>query len=187
MIQEIIAQVFGAGAVTFMFLGYLKTTKKKYLFMQILCNIFFALQFGFLGATSAVGVCVITIFKSLGYYIYAKDDKDIPIPLLLAVELVTIVWGFVVVTDVQSAMPIVISCVYTYATWQKNLKLTYVTGTTVSVLWVVYYIIVGAYISIIGSGAEFVASVIGITKLIRLGKASKDTPMVSEAETKESE
>ncbi|MBQ9011036.1 MAG: YgjV family protein, partial [Bacilli bacterium] len=56
--------MFGALAVATMFFSYLNTKKDKYLLMQTLCNVFFAIQFYLVNALSAAVVCIITIFKS---------------------------------------------------------------------------------------------------------------------------
>lgn len=171
---NVYAQIFGAGAVICMFLSYLKTTKKKYLFMQIVCNIFFTIQFFLVGGLSASGVCLITIVKSFAFYSYERKDKDIPLWLLILFEAITIAWGIYIFTDLNSILPIIVSIVYTYGTWQKNLKLTYLIGTFAAIVWIIYDFIVGAYVATIGSFSELVASLIGIYKLTMIKKETKE-------------
>ena len=172
--MNIPAQIFGAFAVIIMFLSYLKTTKAKYLFLQILCNIFFAIQFFLVGALSAAGICIITIVKSIIFYSYENKEKDIPFWCLLVFELVTIIFGIYIFTDFNSLLPIIISCLYTFGTWQKKLHITYSIGTFASVVWIFYNFIVGAYVSIIGNLAEFIASLIGLYRLARLKKSKQN-------------
>ena len=168
--MNIYAQIFGAIAVILLFLSYLKTTKTKYLFLQVLCNIFFVMQFYCLNAFSAVGICIITIFKSLAFYKYESQNKEIPIIFLIVFELITIAFGIYIYTDFNSILPIIISCIYTYGTWQKNLRVTYSIGTLASIIWIFYDYIIGAYVATIGSIAEFIASLIGIYKLSKIKK-----------------
>lgn len=166
--MNLFAQLFGTIAVIIMFLSYLKTTKARYLFLQILCNVFFAIQFFCVSAFSAAGICIITIFKSFAFYKYENENKRIPMSLLILFELITIAFGIYIYTDFNSLLPIIISCFYTYGTWQKNLNITYSVGTFASVVWIVYNFIVGAYVAIIGNVAEFIASLIGMYKLAKL-------------------
>jgi HAD superfamily hydrolase (TIGR01509 family) len=70
-------------------------------------------------------------------------------------------------------MPIAISCAYTFSTWQKNLKITYATGTVASIMWVIYDTIVGAYAATIGTLFETVSSLIGLYKLIKIDQKKK--------------
>lgn len=167
--MNVYAQIFGAIAVIIMFLSYLKITKAKYLFVQ-----YFLRDTIFLvGALSATGICIITIVKSIVFYNYESKNKDIPIWSLIVFELITIIFGVYIFTDFTSVLPIVISCLYTYGTWQKKLPITYSIGTFASVVWIFYNFIVGAYVAIIGNMAEFIASLIGLYKLAKIRKSIK--------------
>ncbi|MBQ9011780.1 MAG: YgjV family protein, partial [Bacilli bacterium] len=73
-----------------------------------------------------------------------SKGKPIPLYILIIFELITSAVGISSYTDFNSALPIIISCLYTYGTWQKNLKVTYSIGTFVSVVWFFYKFVVGA-------------------------------------------
>ena len=168
--MNIYAQIVGTVAVVIMFCSYLKTTKAKYLFLQILSNIFYATQFFLLGAFSATGICIITIFKSVVFYIYESKNKKIPIWSLILFELITIAFGIYIYTGFNSMLPIIIACIVTYTTWQKKLDITYFSITVTSIVWVVYNLSVGAYAVIIGNVIELIASLSGLYKLSKVRK-----------------
>ena len=168
MSSYFLAQIIGAFAVALMIISYLNTKKERYLFFQITCNIFYGLQFFLLNAYSAMGICIITIIKSILFYLYEKKNKNAPLWALILTEIVTIIFGIIIFDGFDTLLPIIISCIYTYATWQKNLKLTYITGTCISVLWIIYYSIIGAFVSISGGIFELCASIIGVCKLNKL-------------------
>ena len=166
--MNIYAQIFGTIAVLLMFTSYLKTSKKEYLLYQTLCNVFYTIQYYLVGGISGAGVCIITMIKSMVFYLYDNKGKNIPVYILLIFEFVVIMFGISVYTDVNSILPIIISCLFTYGTWQKNLKITYCIGTFAAILWVIYNLIIGAYVSIIGNIFEFVASIIGIYRISKV-------------------
>ena len=172
MSSYVLAQIIGAFAVAFMVTSYINTKKERYLFFQITCNIFYGLQFFLLNAYSAMGICIITIIKSILFYFYEKKGHKVPLWALLATEIATIIFGIIIFDGFDTLLPIIISCIYTYATWQKNLKLTYLTGTGISILWIIYYAIIGAFVSISGGVFELCASIIGVIKLNKLKKQS---------------
>lgn len=168
---NIVAQIIAVIAVSLMIASYFSTTKKQYLFLQIFCNIFYSIQFCLIGGFSAAGICTITLVKTVVFYFYTKKFDKIPFWLLMVFEIIPIIFGVLVVKDLLSAIPIVISCVYTYGTWQKNLKITYLIGSFAGSSWIIYSGLTGAYVAMIGSGLEILVSLIGQYRLRRKEKA----------------
>ena len=66
--MNLYAQLFGIIAMLFLINSYFNTKKKKYLFTQILCNIFFAIQYAILNATTAVLNAFIAIIRSISLH-----------------------------------------------------------------------------------------------------------------------
>ena len=156
-----IAQIFGALALLLIFISYQKKKKKEFLFIQIFSNIFYALQYLCLNAKSALFMCIVALIRTIVFYRY----KKIPIHLLVLFEFTVIIFGYLSYTSPISLIPILIAFMYTYATWQKNLKFTYFIGIVVSILWIFYNYSVNAHIAIISSIIEFIASTMGLYKL----------------------
>lgn len=175
--MNILAQVLGITAITIMFLSYQKKSKKDFLFLQIFMNVFFALQYTILNAFSAVAQNIISIIKSIIFYGYEKENKKIPGAYLIIFEIIVVISLVLTYNGLYSIIPAVIALVYTYGTWQKNLKTTYKIGVVASILWIYYNLKVGAYVSITSSVIEFIASVRGLINL-RDGKKEKNTKYV---------
>lgn len=70
-------------------------------------------------------------------------------------------------------IPIFIHSIYTCATWFKDLKTTYTLSLGTSILWIIYSLIVGAYVSIIASIVELIAGILGLRKLALERKKEK--------------
>ena len=165
--MNIYAQVIGFIALSFMCLSYQKNNKKDFLFIQILANIFYGLQYFLLNAISALASNIVSIIKTIVFFKFEKNNKTIPVTVLLIFEILILISGIVTYKDIFSIIPIFIACIYTYGTWQKNLKLTYSIGIISAILWIFYNFIVGAYVALIGSFIELFSSIIGIIKLFK--------------------
>ena len=170
--MNITAQIVGFIALSFMCLSYQKNNKKDFLFIQIIANIFYGLQYFLLNAFSALASNIVSILKTGIFYKYEKNNKKISITFLLIFEILFIIFGFLTYNNLYSIIPIFVACIYTYGTWQKNLKIIYSIGILVALLWILYNYIVGAYVAIIGSFIELFSSIIGLTKIVKNKKST---------------
>ncbi len=161
------AQFFGLCALVLLFMSYQNNRKVRFLFIQIFSGIFYFLQYFFLSAFSAAGSSVISILKTLIFLNYEKKNRKIPIYILIVFEIIFLLLGILTYQNIFSLMPIFIALSYTYGTWQKNLKVTYAIGIMAATIWIIYNFIVLAYISVIGSFVELIASIIGLKKLMK--------------------
>lgn len=163
--MNIYAQIFGIIAILLLINSYLNTKKKNFLFVQILSNIFFGIQYFILNATTAVLNSIIAITKTIIFYFYTKKGKNIPIRTLIIFEILIIILAITMCRDFVSLMPLLIAMLYTYGTWQNNLKITYLIGTIVASIWIIYNFIVGAYVASLGSIFELISSIVGIARV----------------------
>lgn len=165
-----IAQIFGFFALILLVLSYQNTKKEKFLLIQIFANIFFGLQYLSLKAFSAFCSSIISLIRTLIFFKYEKKDKRTPLLILIIILVVISIFGALTYEGIYSLIPIVITLAYSYGTWQKKLKLTYTIGIFAAILWIYYNFLVGAYIAIIGSIFELLASISGLIKLTRFNK-----------------
>ena len=163
--MNIYAQIFGILAMLFLINSYFNTKKKNYLFSQIICNIFFAIQYFILNAMTAVINAFIAIIRSFVFYFYTKKNKKIPIKVLIIFEICIILLIIITCRSFIALLPLLIAVIYTYGTWQKNLKVTYFIGSIVATIWIIYNFYVGAYVAGIGSIFELISSINGIYRV----------------------
>ena len=162
---NILAQILGFIALIFIVLSYQNTKKEKFLLIQIFANLFFGLQYFALKAFSALCSSIVSLLRTIIFFKYEKETKKAPIWILSLIMISIIILGFFSFEGIYSLIPIIIALAYTYGTWQNNLKLTYIIGIIASILWIYYNFLVGAYVSIMGSIFELLASLIGFIKL----------------------
>lgn len=160
-----IAQILGFIALIFIILSYQNTKKEKFLLIQIFANVFFGLQYLTLKAFSAFCSSCISLIRTLIFFKYEKQDKKTPTFILVIILTAISIFGILTYEGIYSLIPIIIALGYSYGTWQSNLKLTYTIGIITSILWIYYNFLVGAYVSIIGSVFELLASITGLIKI----------------------
>lgn len=168
--MNIIAQILGFFALIFSVTSYQKNNKKGFLITQIIANLLYISQYACLNAYSALIVVIISTIRVLIFYLYEKQNKKIPLIVLIIFVLITIIAGIFTYESYWSILPIIIGCLFSYGTWQKNLKVTYAIGIIISMLWILYNSAVGAYVSAISAVLETLSSMIGLIRLIKKSK-----------------
>lgn len=160
-----LAQLFGLISLILLSISYQQTKKKDFLCVQIFANIFYFVQYILLSAFSAAGSSIISIFRTVIFYNYEKNNKKIPFLAIVLFEIIILIVGILTYSGICSIIPIFIAMLYAYATYQNDLKTTYSIGIFASLLWIVYNFSVGAYVAIVGSLIEFCASHLGLARL----------------------
>lgn len=166
--MNIIVQIIGAFGILMSVLSYQNKNKIRFLVCQVLANVLYATQYGLLGAFTGMATSSIAVIKSIIFYKCEKDKGEIPLIWLLFFEVAIIVAGIILFDGkIVSLMPIFITLMFTYGSWQKSLKLTCAIGATSAFLWVIYNGVVGAYVACIGSVFELISGLIGMIRLIK--------------------
>lgn len=171
--MNIPVQIIGFFALISSITSYQSKKKRKFLIFQVIANMLYAVQYGILGAYTAFIAVVISTIRSLIFFVYEKDNKAIPTIYLIILELSVVVAGIYTYDNILSIIPVVITILFTYATWQKNLKITYVFGVVASVGWLINNCFVGAYVGCISNIFELMSSFIGYIRLRKYEKNIK--------------
>ena len=89
----IVSQIIGMFAVILWVLSIQNKEKKNILLFQIIANLLYSLQYFIIHAFSASLTDFFGIIKSLIFYNYTKNNKNIPIYMLFSICLVYIILG----------------------------------------------------------------------------------------------
>ena len=84
--------------------------------------------------------------------------------MLIIFIIVAIVSGIITWQNPFSIIPIIAAIVFTYGLWQDNVKITKVCTAITSGNWVVYNMVVKAYVGAIQSMAECTSAIIAIIR-----------------------
>lgn len=160
----IISNLIGAIALTFWVISIQINKKTILMKLQLLANVLYAIQYFLIGATTAA---IMNLVSTVRYYIYDKNEekgKQNSYAMLIAFIVIILVIGIVTYNGIISVIPVTISIAYTYATWQKDVKVIRYTVMFAAVVWIFYNAYVGAYITIAGNVMEIISSSIAILK-----------------------
>lgn len=160
----ILIQVLGLCAMISWVLSIQMKEKSTILELQILASLFYGVHYGLLDAMSAVGVTIISIIRLVTIYLIEKKGKEVPFYVFITFILMLVGVGIVTYAGPISLIPIVITMIYTYTTWQKNTKIIRGAFLVTGSMWIIYNFSVGSYLLMIGNLFEVISSVISLLR-----------------------
>lgn len=158
----IIAQIFAIFAILVYSMGPHQKNKKRLLICNLTSNVLYLVQYLLLGAFTAVGINCIDFIRSLIFYRYAKNEKEIPISWWIGYVIILITIGIFTYTNIFSILPIALGIMFAYGIWQNNLKV-YRIIMVINVLgWLIYNISVQAYVGTFGNILHLVSTIVAM-------------------------
>ena len=156
----ILAQICGAIVLVLTVVSVQFKTKEKILIFQIIANVIVAVQYFLLNALTGGVVAIINTIRCVIFYLYKKKDKKPSVVFLIIFICVAIISGILTWQDGFSIIPIIAAITFTYGLWQDNVFVTKICTIITSGSWIVYNIIVKAYVGAVQSLAECVSAII---------------------------
>lgn len=167
MVEFFGAQVLAALICIVSAVSYFSKHKETYLAEQLVVNILYGVQYLLLGAFSGAVSNAISTVKYIVFYINAKNKKKNSIWLVILFCLLSIVFGILTFSNIYSVIPIITSLVFTVAIWQDNPVILRTIVVCCSLLWIIYNLSVGAYVSAVYSFVELVSALATMIRLIK--------------------
>lgn len=161
----IIAQIIGIVGLLFTIISNYQNKKKNVLIFQILANILCFFQYVLLNALAAASSFFVAIIRCIVFYIYDKKQKNKSKIVLLLFSILIVLLGLLSYTDSFSIIPTITAIIYTYGAWQDDLKIFRMIAFIVPVTWIGYNIYVGAYVGVLLTIIEAIATLAAIIKL----------------------
>lgn len=152
--------------------SYFFNSKKKYLILQLTGNVFLSCSYLFMGAYFTMISVVIGIARGLICYTYEKNNKNVPVSMIIGLCLVTvssyIIINYVVLSGTASNWDILYmfaSCMYTITFAIRNIKLMRYLVLIPHLSAVFYNLLVKAPLSsALSYGIELMITVVAIVK-----------------------
>lgn len=139
-------------------------TKDKVLFCFVVANLFGIAQYFLLNAITAAVVYIVSTIRCIVFYYYEKKDLKPALVVLLIFEILAIICGTFSWQNMWSIIPIIVTLIFTYGLWQKNLKVTRITSALTGFGWVFYNFIVRAYVGAVLDGALAISSIVALIR-----------------------
>ncbi len=162
--MSVLAQVFGFIAIILWIFSVQEKESYKILLVQLISNIFFALQYLCLFALSGMVMYIIATVRCFIFYYYRKRKKTIPLHWLFLFIIVILISSIVTYQGLASIIPTIIVLSYTITTYLEDPKYIRFTFIIIPIIEIIYNFIVGAYVAIVGNTLEFSSGIISVVR-----------------------
>ena len=156
----IIAQIFGIIGIIFSVLSMQMKTKKNIMIMLLCLNLASAFNFLFLNSISGSLVCFFAVIETFVNYLFDSKNKSVPIYVIVFYVIVNIGLGLYSYHSLIDILPIVCALLYCATVCVKKesniRKLMFANQS----IWLVYDIIVRAYMFSISNILTIISIVI---------------------------
>lgn len=130
-------------------------------------NVFQAISYMFLGATSGWAMLIIATLRNVIFFKLNKQEYTLSYKLLLFGLLLVIgVTGAITYTNLFSLLPVFAIVLYSIGVWQKSPKIYKLLSIPNCLLWVIYNLSVASIVASIDEAVMLILSVIGFYKEI---------------------
>ncbi len=162
--MNIIAQLFGIGAMISLFLIYQQKTRKGILISKLSADVFWVAHYLCLGGYAGLIPNAVGIFREL-IFMHRKTKKWASL-ILWPILFIVINWGlgFRTFDSWFNILPIAGSTCVTISLWIDNPRLTKAISFPVSLAFMIYDFYIGSYIGIINEAIALVSIIIYFVK-----------------------
>lgn len=138
--------------------------KEKIIFINMLANIVCAIQYFLLSAFTGALMSIVNGLRCFTFYMFKKKNKKPNIFVLLFFEIVTLGLGIFTWQSAWSLIPISMSMLFTFCTWQDNVQIVRMGSGIAGLGWTAYNIVVGAFTGAFQQFCQFVSALIALIK-----------------------
>ena len=161
----IVAQVFGMFSALSMMLSNWQSTKKKMLLCLLFDSIFCIMQYILLGAFAGACTNIISLIRVI-IFTKKKDNKFLNKNYILyTIILLYAIMGVITYDGMMSILPSIATIIYTIVLWQDNPTKIRCGSSIMFLMWFVYNLAVGAYISSIVEAISLISAIMSIIKI----------------------
>lgn len=158
----IVAHIFAFIAFVLYTLSFQFKKRGRVLKIQIFANMFYTLEYIMLNAYAGVNNSLFGIARSILFYVCHKKRRKCPAYAAAIFLTLVVIFGFVSYTDVYSILPVIISIIFFIALYTEDMKFYRKVAAIASILWIIYNVAVGAYVSVVDYTIELISSLVAI-------------------------
>lgn len=167
-LNYVLSQIFSLLCFACFGITFFSKNQKKIRFLGILMNVFQAISYMFLGATSGYAMLIIAIIRNLIFFKLNEQEYTTSYKLLLfALLLIITITGALTYTNIFSLLPVIAIVIYSIGVWQKSPKLYKLLSIPNCLLWVIYNLYVASVIASIDEFVMLILSIVGFYKELK--------------------
>lgn len=168
----ILAQVFALLSSTCLLISFWQKKRNKILFFQILDSTFDVLQYLLLGAYTGGAISLLGATRA---YCFSKTTNKKFLYLFLGLYIVA---SLVTFDGAISLIPLLAALIYTIVVWNKKEKNIRLYSIFVFMLWLIYDVLVGAYVNSITDIVLIVSNIMAFNKLDRKVRNKEESNII---------
>lgn len=138
--------------------------KKNILLTQTFATVCYFITYLIIGAYSGCLIELIEQTKDITFYFYEKNNKKIPVFLLVIFVSTLIIASVLTYDGIYSLIPLIINLSYFISSYFKNPKYIRIVMLICGFVWAYYNLKVGAYIIIIGNVLEIISATLSLIR-----------------------
>ncbi len=159
-----IAQIFGAGAMFFLFSLYQQSDRKRLIAAKLCADVCWVAHYALLGGIAGMIPNFIGIFRELVFI--KREEKKWANKIIWPVFFISVslCLGACTFKNLYNILPIAASAFVTVSLWVKNPKLTKMISVPVCLAFLVYDIFVHSYIGVVNESISIISVVISFIR-----------------------
>lgn len=163
---DILPHILGATALIIWVISLQLSQKYKMLFLQLISNVFYGLQYSLLGLFSASSMNLVSIVRCYIFGIDSKKEKVTPLWLLGVFVSAILLLALINCKTLLDIVPIISALLFTISSWQKSTTIICISCLIAALFLAFYNFIVGAYINLAGNVFEITSAIIAIVRAV---------------------
>ena len=160
--MEILAHILGVVGVVVSAISMIMKTKTKVVLLLAVYNLLTLISYLLLGHFLSCILVVIAIFRSLTFLLYEVKKIKNNWLVLLSFNIVIICISIVLWDKWYDIFLLICTLIFTFTTWQKNVKLIKWGTIICTPLFVTFDILAGAYVYIISELAFGISAIVSL-------------------------
>ena len=168
----ILAQVFALLSSTCLLISFWQKKRNKILFFQILDSTFDVLQYLLLGAYTGGAISLLGATRA---YCFSKTTNKKFLYLFLGLYIVA---SLVTFDGAISLIPLLAALIYTIVVWNKKERNIRLYSIFVFILWLIYDVLVGAYVNAITDIVLIVSNIMAFNKIDRKVRNKEESNII---------
>lgn len=161
---DVLPHVLGATALIIWVISLQLTKKYKMLFLQLISNVLYGIQYSILGLFSAASMNLVSIVRCYIFGVDSKKEKNTPLWLLGVFVFAILILAFINCKTLLDIVPIIAALLFTISSWQKSTRVICFSCLIAALFLALYNFIVGAYINLCGNVFEISSAFIAIIR-----------------------
>lgn len=166
---NVLPQIFGAFALITWLISVQLKKKSDIFFLQLLANLFYAIQYFLLGLTSTGILNLVSASRCYIFGYNAKRNKQTPLYILLVFLFAVLVLALIFSKSYLDLMPMIATLLYTIFTWKSSTSSLRYVYVFCGILFGFYNIAVGAYVALLGNLGEIISGTVSIIRFRKEG------------------